>query len=423
MGSMPLIPGSPHKVLNIANLQKLKTLNEAKDMKEKKLTMPLILSCLGAILILINGAIVVYNGAPIIISSGSLENVTSSGAPFWWRLSFGVRGIVASGLAPVWLVFAIISLLGTIMFYFKPLKHRILGSVIILFSVLSIPIGGGFIIGLILAVIGGGMIFEWPKPSWETFFGRLARAARLDSKLYSAVSEDPKTLRTAAYTLFLVNILSGLGIGIYSLNVRKILNPTFPAGRSTDILMLGDLILDFSALSLPFTFLGISIIKWIILTGIMYIIGTKVIGSKTEFEKIGRAVAFAYVPISLQFFMPFLFTSKPFLTTWPLILLTVTNLWLIIALVLAVKQSLEISLGKSFGTVLLGGTMYWLINYALFVKAFQTPGISSATSIPIFPIPMVTYSIQFSIQPPELVFMVVSIFLVLAMLMGIFQRR
>ncbi len=394
-------------------------------MKEEKPTKAFLLSCLGAVLILINELIIALNGAPVIVSSGSIapEQVLSSEAPLWWRISFGFRGFVEGALIILWLIFAAIVLFSALMFYIRPIKRKTLGTLIIVFSILSIPAGGGFIIGLILAIFGGGMMYEWPKPARQTFLGKFVRVARLDSKVYSSLIEELKALKQAAFTIILVNILSGLGIGWYSFNAGKILDATTPISTSMRITLFGDILWDQQILVLPITFVGIAVIKWIILSGIMYIIGVKIIGSKSEFEKIGRVIAFAYVPISLQFFMPFMFTSKPNLAGWPLVLFSVTNLWMILALVIGLKQCLDVSLGKSLGAVFIGGSIYWLTNQLVFVKAFGTPSGTSSSALPIFPVPQLPGAIQFSIEPPELVFMFISVIIIFAVLLGVFTKH
>jgi hypothetical protein len=394
-------------------------------MEAEKPKVAVILTFFGAALMLLNSLIVALNQAPLMVSSGpvSPETLIASDAPFWWRISFGFLGFVESPLGFVWVAFSILVLLSAIMLYLKPLRRKILGLTIIVFSALTLPAGGGFILGLILAIIGGGIAFEWPKPAKETFFGRLLRAARIDPELFSTVAVEPKVLRQSALVIILVNLLSGLGIGLYAFNVGKILAPDTPAPTSLEIIYSGRLIWDISILAFPIVSLGVAVVKWIFLSVILYVVGVKIIGSKAELEQIARAVAFAYVPIALQFFMVFVFTSKPYLPlTWPIILFLVTNLWMIIALIVAIKSCLEITLNKSIGTVFLGGSLYWLTNYVFIVKAFGAPG-NMEQSIPVFPLPMLPGSIQILIQPPELALLSISILITLATVLGVFSKR
>jgi hypothetical protein len=52
-------------------------------------------------------------------------------------------------------VFGFGTLLGALMLNSNPREHVTWGVVIIVFSVLSLVIGGGFVVGMILGLIGG----------------------------------------------------------------------------------------------------------------------------------------------------------------------------------------------------------------------------------------------------------------------------
>ncbi len=58
-------------------------------------------------------------------------------------------------LAAVGLIFGIIVLLGALMLYAKPANKKEWGIMIIIFSIPSVIMGGGFIIGFILGIMGG----------------------------------------------------------------------------------------------------------------------------------------------------------------------------------------------------------------------------------------------------------------------------
>jgi Na+-driven multidrug efflux pump len=59
-------------------------------------------------------------------------------------------------MAVVGLVFGIIVLVGAILMR-KPEKAKIGAILVLIFSILSIVIGGGFVIGMILGIIGGAL--------------------------------------------------------------------------------------------------------------------------------------------------------------------------------------------------------------------------------------------------------------------------
>lgn len=334
-------------------------------MEEKTSNLPFILSLIGAILILINGIWIAANGAPILLSSSqisTIETLTGPNAPSWWRISFGLPGSIAGSLIFIWLIFAIVNLFSSLMLYIRPTKYTSWSLLILVCSILSIPIGGGFILGLILCIVGGGMGLEWPTTPRKTFIGKLIRAARLDSTLYKSIGEEPQALKWAALTIIFINFLSGFGNGLYTYNVQEIVKPPSPAALSR-ILLLGDIFWDPSAAVGPAMLsIGIALIKWLILTGIIYLVGVKIAGNTTGLDNIGRVVAFAYIPICLQVFMPFVLGSENFVKfQWPLAMFFITNIWMAIALVIGLKQSLNVGTRQAFGVMILGGTSYWLI--------------------------------------------------------------
>jgi hypothetical protein len=58
-------------------------------------------------------------------------------------------------LATLGVIFGGLIVLGALMLRFRPLKKKTWGIMIILFSIPSVIMGGGFIIGFILGIIGG----------------------------------------------------------------------------------------------------------------------------------------------------------------------------------------------------------------------------------------------------------------------------
>jgi len=60
-------------------------------------------------------------------------------------------------LAAIGLAFGVLVLLGAILLRIKPAHRRAWGIMILVFSIPSIVTGGGFIIGVILGIIGGAL--------------------------------------------------------------------------------------------------------------------------------------------------------------------------------------------------------------------------------------------------------------------------
>ena len=72
-------------------------------------------------------------------------------------------------LATVGLIFGILVLLGALMLHFKSAKKKAWGIMIMLFSFPSMIMGGGFMIGFILGIIGGELALSGkPKPAITT---------------------------------------------------------------------------------------------------------------------------------------------------------------------------------------------------------------------------------------------------------------
>jgi len=104
----------------------------------KKATAGFIVSLIAGILILINGLIFI------------------AGAAIFESLGLGMFTGMVAAFGAVGLIFAILVIIGAILIY-MPGREVIGGILVIIFSILSIFIGGGFIIGLILGIIGGAL--------------------------------------------------------------------------------------------------------------------------------------------------------------------------------------------------------------------------------------------------------------------------
>jgi hypothetical protein len=122
-----------------------------KNLGEKP-TAAFVLSLIGAIFILINGLVV----AAMFAAGGALVGILLPG--------LGAMMIVLGALA---IVFGIIVIIGAIMINSGERNKVRIGSVLVLiFSIISLVGGGGFIIGFILCLIGSILGLVW-KPAAE----------------------------------------------------------------------------------------------------------------------------------------------------------------------------------------------------------------------------------------------------------------
>jgi len=112
-------------------------------MAEDKPTAAFVLSLIAGIFILLNGLVVAWLGS-----------------------LFAILGMEEIGIAliAVGMVFGVVVLLGAIMLYAQPKQHVVWGVIVLVLSLGSIIIGGGFFIGLILGLVGGILGIIW-KPT------------------------------------------------------------------------------------------------------------------------------------------------------------------------------------------------------------------------------------------------------------------
>jgi hypothetical protein len=113
-------------------------------------TVPFILSLIGGLLVFIDGVVIFLFGI-----SGYVFRYHEY-VPFIRPLvtAVGIWGIVC----------AIVVLIASFMLHRQPDQHTLWGILILVFSVLSITSGGGFIIGFILGAIGGIWALVWRPP-------------------------------------------------------------------------------------------------------------------------------------------------------------------------------------------------------------------------------------------------------------------
>ena len=112
--------------------------------KPQRATAGFALSLIAGILVLIQGIIRIARGELNIL--GVLDE-------FRRRI---LGGLAIEAIGAIAIVFGILILIGTILLY-KPGYETAGGIIVLVFSVLSILTGGGFVAGFILGIIGGAL--------------------------------------------------------------------------------------------------------------------------------------------------------------------------------------------------------------------------------------------------------------------------
>ena len=117
-------------------------------------TAAFVLSLIGGVFILLGGGTVTITGSYGFGMMGRFGG-----------MDYGMMGPALGMMGILGLVFGAIVIIGAIMLNSKPEENTTWGTLIVLFSVLSIFGGamGGFGIGLILSLIGGVLAITW-KP-------------------------------------------------------------------------------------------------------------------------------------------------------------------------------------------------------------------------------------------------------------------
>ena len=125
-------------------------------------TAAFVLSLIGGIFILLGGGMMSMLGYGF---RGMMSGYGGWGYGMM-RPGFGMMGLAFGVMGILGLVFGVIVIISAIMLNSKPQEHTTWGTLIVIFSVLSI-VGsamGGFGIGLVLGLVGGVLAITW-KPT------------------------------------------------------------------------------------------------------------------------------------------------------------------------------------------------------------------------------------------------------------------
>lgn len=171
---------------------------------------------------------------------------------------------------------------------------------------------------------------------------RMVRAAKLDINLYEEVEADKSAMRQALTVVVLSSVASGIGtIGI--LGIQGLIIGTISA-----------------------------LIGWFVWACLTYFIGTKLLPepqTKADVGELLRTIGFSSAPGVLRIFgfIPFLGAIISF----------VASVWMLVAMIIAVRQALDYkSTWRAIGVCVIGFVIY-LVVIALILSVLGLPGAFS----------------------------------------------
>ena len=165
----------------------------------------------------------------------------------------------------------------------------------------------------------------------SSFKDRIIRAARLDAQLYEEVEADKSAMNQAMAVVILSSLAGSLNIG--RLGVSGI-------------------------------FIGvvITLTGWILWAYISYILGTKLFPepqTDSSFTELLRTIGFSSSPGLLRVLGIVPFIGGP--------VFFITSIWMLVAMVIAVRQALDYnSTKRAVGVCLIGWVFQLVIMYAMF---------------------------------------------------------
>lgn len=163
------------------------------------------------------------------------------------------------------------------------------------------------------------------------FVDRMIRAAKLDVNLYEEVEADKSALRQSMSVLILSSVAAGIGV----------------IGKGGIIGLLGGIIA--------------ALVGWLIWSYITYIIGTKLLPSqhtRADYGELLRTIGFSSSPGLIR-----ILEVIPGLTG---IVRIVANIWMLVTMVIAVRQALDYtSTLRAVGVCIIGAVIQ-IIVFSIF---------------------------------------------------------
>ncbi len=170
----------------------------------------------------------------------------------------------------------------------------------------------------------------------STFTQRMIGAAKLDVDIYEEVEADTSAMGQAMTLVILSSLAAGVGsfreVGIVGVLISSVL----------------------------------ALVGWFLWAGLTYLIGTKILPEPQTESNVGellRTIGFASSPGLLRVF--------GFLPAVGTIINFVVGIWMLIAMVVAVRQALDYKgTGRAIGVCLIGWLIYFLVGiFAVLILA------------------------------------------------------
>ena len=143
---------------------------------EKKPTVPYVLSLIAGVLTLIGGLTTVYAGLWRFnfigqmmrrygFANGHIARSTSN-MVYAFAAGPGHFSSLISFAGMLGIIFGLVVIVSAIMLNRRPVQHTTCGILILVFSILGIFGGlGGYLVGLILGIVGGALAIAWKPPT------------------------------------------------------------------------------------------------------------------------------------------------------------------------------------------------------------------------------------------------------------------
>jgi len=180
----------------------------------------------------------------------------------------------------------------------------------------------------------------------SSLLNRMVRAAKLDVNLYEEVEADSKATMPAMWVVIIAAVAAGIGSGIAGII----------AGKGAMFFLWGLL-----------GGMAVALLGWLAWAGITYLLGTTVLkGANTSstWGELLRTVGFAQSPGVLKILS--------FVPVVGGIINLGASIWTLIAVVVGVRQALDVSTGRAIAICIVGWLVYFVLGLLLaFLVGFK----------------------------------------------------